>query len=74
MVLIILFNNLDLMSVIFAIILCFQDFHFWETENTDTCTFSGWRRQDEYLFGKKQGKGEESEAECDTGNRFSSRR
>jgi len=41
MVLIILFNNLDLMSVIFAIILCFQDFHFWETENTDTCTFSG---------------------------------
>lgn len=41
MVLIILFNNLDLMSVIFAIISCFKDFYFGETENTDKCTFSG---------------------------------
>lgn len=29
MVLIILFNNLDLMSVTFAITLCFQDILFW---------------------------------------------
>jgi len=41
MVLIISFNNPDLMSVMFAIIVCFKDFYFGETENTDKCTVSG---------------------------------